>query len=1216
MKNKIYILIVFLTMGMVSLLAQENVTVDDIITGKATVTAPQSITLKQGFHAVEGSQFHAYIDTAATSTPISTAYLSKSVSGTPSSTGHNYIRSITFREAYSDTTQDINNYAHNEEIQYFDGLGRPNQVIQVNASPNGFDIVQPIVYDEFGREAKKFLPYAVSTNSESGLYRSNDTTACKTFYSASGGIVGKEADAEPFFITNYEPSPLNRVESQLGVGLDWHTNNKTIDYTYTTNTDDISSWDENGEGITYPKNSLFVTEVVDENESITKEYKDKLGQVILKEAINGEETLQTFYIYDDFGLLRTVVPPLADSPSDSSLCYFYTYDSRKRMITKKIPGADPVNMVYDRRDRLVLTQDGNMHEENSNKYLFTKYDQLNRPVLTGTVIASKELSALRTDFNNYGDESSETLYEEYQGRSYQTSWGYTYDQSFPSSCKIDTTKILTATWYDDSNYSFITDLELNNKLDFSSSDMPSGYDSIMSTKTKGAIIGTMIKALPVSGSGLTLANTKLVTVPYYDDYGNVIMSVSTNHKDGIDRFCTLYKDITHEVSQTTQVHSVPGQDDLTVTKEFDYDHMGRLLETRIQVNTQDKIVLNQSRYNELGELVTKYLHSEDASTSSSKEFVQEVNYTYNVRGWLTSINDPDLSANSDNDLFGMKLYYNNISGLNTTSVPISSKQYNGNISAMVCSTLGDDVVTKGYGFSYDPLNRLTASRYGEGVALSDNQGKYNVTISNYDKNGNIINLDRYFKGDLVDGLTYTYRDNNRSNQIESVVDTGVSRDSISDYMQGTGTYSYDLNGNMKHDPAKGTDIAYNYLNLPQSVKINDDQKIFYHYDATGNKLAKYVEDNTSSDKTTDYIANIVYTDGQQSFFSTEEGRAVPIVSGGNTTWHLEYTLKDHLGNTRVTFGGSQIPGGADIVQTSSYYPFGMVMTQKNYNTSGTNYQQNKYLYNGKEIQDDVLGGVSLGLYDYGARMYDPALGRFMTQDAYAEKYISMTPYQYGANNPIKYIDVNGDSTYLVIWATEDGNIGHAGVAVDNYQKDEDGNYVTDENGNYIPDGTVTYYDLWPATGVGKDNADQDVTPYYGKTVTTLDAVMNTDVTGSEGYAPDGVVSLGTDFQTDQNVMNTMESTRQDNKDYNGYYWNCSTFAREGVNSAAQSTGQYGVSGVEIVGGKFSVTPNQLYNETRGLQNATVLKDPGNKVNHSFIEGVRGKTAEKMVNKTR
>jgi RHS repeat-associated protein len=65
------------------------------------------------------------------------------------------------------------------------------------------------------------------------------------------------------------------------------------------------------------------------------------------------------------------------------------------------------------------------------------------------------------------------------------------------------------------------------------------------------------------------------------------------------------------------------------------------------------------------------------------------------------------------------------------------------------------------------------------------------------------------------------------------------------------------------------------------------------------------------------------------------------------------------------------------------------------------------------LQDDL----GLDLYDYGARHYDPALGRFTTQDAFTEKYIDFTPYQYAANNPILFIDVNGDSTYTYNMAT-------------------------------------------------------------------------------------------------------------------------------------------------------------------------------------------------------
>jgi RHS repeat-associated protein len=94
----------------------------------------------------------------------------------------------------------------------------------------------------------------------------------------------------------------------------------------------------------------------------------------------------------------------------------------------------------------------------------------------------------------------------------------------------------------------------------------------------------------------------------------------------------------------------------------------------------------------------------------------------------------------------------------------------------------------------------------------------------------------------------------------------------------------------------------------------------------------------------------------------------------------------------------------NLEQVSSYYPFGMLA--ENAQIGGAN---NKYRYNGKELQDDAIGNGELDWYDYGARMYDPALGRFHTQDRFAEKYASMTPYQYGANNPIKFIDVNGDS---------------------------------------------------------------------------------------------------------------------------------------------------------------------------------------------------------------
>jgi len=123
-----------------------------------------------------------------------------------------------------------------------------------------------------------------------------------------------------------------------------------------------------------------------------------------------------------------------------------------------------------------------------------------------------------------------------------------------------------------------------------------------------------------------------------------------------------------------------------------------------------------------------------------------------------------------------------------------------------------------------------------------------------------------------------------------------------------------------------------------------------------------------------------------------------------------------------------------VEQLTDYYPFGMAHQYTRPNND------NKYLYNQKELQDDVLSNTGLNWYDYGARFYDAQIGRFTTQDAYAEKYINLTPYQYGANNPIRYIDINGDS----IQAQQ----AEAQQMITNTLTAEDAKYIQfDENGN-------------------------------------------------------------------------------------------------------------------------------------------------------------------------
>lgn len=119
---------------------------------------------------------------------------------------------------------------------------------------------------------------------------------------------------------------------------------------------------------------------------------------------------------------------------------------------------------------------------------------------------------------------------------------------------------------------------------------------------------------------------------------------------------------------------------------------------------------------------------------------------------------------------------------------------------------------------------------------------------------------------------------------------------------------------------------------------------------------------------------------------------------GGTVFTNEYHIKDHLGNVRVAFS----PGSTYPNQVNDYYPFGLV----SYNYS-SGLSSNKYLYNGKELQDDNIGDAKLEWYDYGARFYDPEIGRFTTQDPMTALHTNYTPYHYVFNNPIAYLDPVG-----------------------------------------------------------------------------------------------------------------------------------------------------------------------------------------------------------------
>ncbi len=469
----------------------------------------------------------------------------------------------------------------------------------------------------------------------------------------------------------------------------------------------------------------------------------------------------------------------------------------------------------------------------------------------------------------------------------------------------------------------------------------------------------------LTGSAVTVfgSSTKIYKAFYYDIKGRMTKSVQNNLLSGYDITSTVYT-FSNKPSGVTHTHTASGKTTRTEVYTYTYDHADRISKVQHSLGGTS-ITLYDATYDNFGRLLTKQYHG----TSINK-----LTYAYNLRSWLTGISGTCFTQN---------VYYN---------TGVGTAKYNGNISSMTWKS-GNESTVRGYKFTYDGLDRMLNATYGETASISTNANRFSENVTGYDKNGNIKSLQRYGQTGasaygLIDNLTYTLTGNQLS-RVDDAVST-VAYGTNTAFVNGAsaaGEYAYDANGNLTKDLNKGiTDIQYNVLNLPSTVSFSDGSTITYTYGADGTKL-RTVHKIGSTTTTTDYCGNVIYENGTQKLLLTEEGY---INLTGTQQYH--YYLKDHQGNNRVVINQS-----GTVEETNHYYPFGGVF--------GTTGNTQPYKYNGKEF--DTKKG--LNWYDYGARHYDAALGRFTTNDRFAEKYYSMSPYQYGANNPVNNIDVNGDT---------------------------------------------------------------------------------------------------------------------------------------------------------------------------------------------------------------
>jgi RHS repeat-associated protein len=939
-------------------------------------------------------------------------------------------------------------------IQYVDGIGRPIQTVQQQASPSGKDIIQPVAYDQYGREAVKYLPY-VNTSTSYGSYRADalsTTSGVTKFYNPSGATKeGKQNNGivltqYPYATTVFEASPLNRVTEQGAPGAAWqvsatpasdHAQRITIgtnEQTSSFNTGDVSSsnmgsrkaalykaainadWSRslgraNSNAATYAPRQLTVTISKDENWKTGdgcfgtgEEYRDKEGRVVLKRTYNKKgavaEMLSTYYVYDDLGNLCFVLPPGASPDAALAIsqatldnfCYQYRYDSRNRLFQKKLPGKGWEFTVYNTLDQAVFTQDANQRNTAPQQWTYTKYDALGRTIITGVWnsagtsadgnISSPSTSQLTT-LQGILNTTTSPKWETRDNTSAVT--GYT-NVAIPQDAPA---VYNTITLYDD--YTF--------------PGIPSMYNQLSNTlytkRTTGLVTATKTLVLNTTGDYLW-------SVPYYDEDGQVIRTFTQHYVGGASALSQYnYDDVTtgynfvkqvtsalrrHYVANTAKTAPVQK---LLSSEAYSYDHMGRRRTNASQLqdstNTiQAAVRVSLASYNELGQLTKKSLHS-----LTGTSFLQNVDYRYNARGWLTNINNPALSAdggltNTDtNDQFGMELKYDSA----------ATPQYNGNIGSTTVKTTalsGTSYPALTYNYSYDKLNRLT-NAVSTTTATNDNFYNENVT---YDVMGNITKLNRYDKvtgvRTAIDSLTYTYVIGNRIDRIDELGTSAGFANSANQAAE----YSYDGNGNQLMDLNKGLTQAYNMLNLPQTA-VRAGVSVAYVYDATGRKLRKLSTMGTTT-TVTEYVNGVQYeytgTYPKISFIQTEEGRARKI----GTVYKYEYDLKDHLGNTRLTTTWDPSDAANQLTplnsQRNDYYAFGYTI-QSLIGTLPSS--PNHYLYNHKELQDET------GLYDYGARFYDPVIGRWTTVDPLAEKGRRWSPYNYVFDDPMRFTDPDG-----------------------------------------------------------------------------------------------------------------------------------------------------------------------------------------------------------------
>ena len=748
----------------------------------------------------------------------------------------------------------------------------------------------------------------------------------------------------------------------------------------------------------------------------------------------------TLFYYDQAGNLVKTVPPagVVIDRSDSWLnsvsaarkagqqrvpahkkVTVYRYNTLEQLVEQRTPDAGITRFWYDKLGRLVVTQDAK--QAALKNYSYNVYDSLGRVKEVGEITA-------QTPMTNELSRNQATLSQWLSGA------GGTRTQIVRTIYDLPYTPLSQVV---------LSPVNLRNRVSWTAL-----YDNVSDI------------------NGGTYAAASFYS---YDIHGNIDTLLQDYKKGGLADGGNRFKKLVYSYDQMTgkvnQIAYQPSQADAFYHR-YTYDAENRL--TNVETS-RDSIYWENDAYYQYyrhGLLARTVLGQQQVQgldyAYTLQGWIKGMNTTTLTRNADMS-RDGATGSPVAKDAVGYALYYYGnreykpIGGVGPFAAIEGTgfkPSFTGSITASSqhIPSLGESLLTL---YNYDILGRVKGAQGIRGlntitnvwtpVALQD--FRENIT---YDADGNILtktrNGNNTFAGKplAMDQLTYSYKPD--KNQLDFVSDSVSSANYDNDVdNQLAGNYSYDSTGNLIRDNAAGiSNITWTRVGKIASITKTDGTTTSFTYDVAGNRISKrvngvqtwYVRDAAGS-------VMSIYTKGDNAinsgsltrteahlYGSSRLGISTELTDVQNVTPPVTQALPglgtatsigfvrgrkffeigNHLGNVLATVSDKKKMLSTDsttissfepdVISTQEYYSFGMAKPGR-----GSNSNRYRYGFNGKENDNDIKGTGNQ--QDYGFRIYDPRLGKFLSTDPLTKSYPFYTPYQFAGNQPINSVDLDG-----------------------------------------------------------------------------------------------------------------------------------------------------------------------------------------------------------------